>query len=47
MEEKASRYGRVKVKEKVSLCFNSAPSHERVLGKYMAPHILDLGTGWR
>jgi hypothetical protein len=38
----------VKVKAKLSLCFNRAPRHESVLGSGgIAPRILDLGTRWR
>jgi hypothetical protein len=38
----------VKVKVKLSLCFNWAPRHEDVLGSGgISPRILDLGTRWR
>jgi len=38
-----------KVKVKLYLCFNWAPRHEGVLGKWRySPHsFLDLGTRWR
>jgi hypothetical protein len=38
----------MKVKVKLSLCFNWAPRHEGVLGSGgIDPRILDLGTRWR
>jgi len=38
----------VRVKVKLSLCFNWAPRHEGVLGSGdTAPRILYLGTGWK
>jgi len=38
----------VKVKLKLSLCFNWAPRHEGVLGSgCIAPLIINLGTRWR
>jgi hypothetical protein len=38
----------VKVKVKLSLCFNWAPRHEGVLGSgCISPRILDLGNRWR
>jgi hypothetical protein len=42
-------YGTVKVKVKLSLCFNWSPRHEGVLvgSGGIAPWILDLGTRWR
>jgi hypothetical protein len=40
--------GKVKVKVKLSLCFNWAPHHEGVFGSgSIAPHILYLGTRCR
>jgi hypothetical protein len=39
---------KIKVKVKLSLCFNWAPHHEDILGSGgIVPRILDLGIWWR